>query len=78
MAKKGSTKRTGKDRKAERAKRVKKTRKIWEKYKVEGDKLVRSNQFSPKSPGDFLANHKNRKTCGKTSYTEFASKAKTE
>ena len=74
MAKKGSTARTGKDRKAERAKRVKKTRKIWEKYKVEGDTLVRSNQFSPKSPGDFLANHKNRKTCGKTGYTEFAGK----
>ncbi|MBT4446583.1 30S ribosomal protein S27ae [archaeon] len=78
MAKKASTIRTGKDRKAERAKRVKKTRKIWEMYKVEGDKLIRSNSFSPKSPGDFLANHKNRKTCGKTSYTEFTSKAKAE
>lgn len=74
MAKKKSEKRTGKDRKAERAKRVKKTRKIWELYKVEGDKLVRSNQFSPKSPGDFLANHKNRKTCGKTGYMETVSK----
>ncbi|MAG61102.1 30S ribosomal protein S27ae [archaeon] len=75
MAKKGSTKRTGKDRKAERAKKVSKPRKLWEKYKVEGDTLVKSNKFSPKSPGDFLANHKNRKTCGKTGYTEFVTKS---
>ncbi len=75
MAKKGSTKRTGKDRKQERAKRVTKTRKLWEMYKVEAGVLVRNNKFSPKSPGDFLANHKNRQTCGKTGYTEFVTKS---
>lgn len=75
MAKKASNKRTGKDRKAERAKKVSKPRKLWEKYKVEGDTLTRTNQFSPKSPGDFLANHKDRKTCGKTGYMESSSKS---
>ena len=44
---------------------------LWKLYKVEGDNLVRLNQYSPKSPGDFMANHKNRKVCGKTGYTEF-------
>ena len=49
----------------------KKPREIWKLYDVQGDKVVRKNQFSPKSPGDFLANPKNRKSCGKTGYTEF-------
>jgi len=48
----------------------KKSRELWKLYEVQGDKLVRKNQFSPKSPGDFLANHKDRKTCGKTGYME--------
>ncbi len=74
MAKKASTKRTGKDRKAARANQKKVPRQLWAKYKVEGDKLIRSNDYSPKSPGNFLAAHKNRKTCGATGYTEFAKK----
>tara|TARA_B000000557_G_C20465549_1_gene313183 strand:- start:250 stop:408 length:159 start_codon:yes stop_codon:yes gene_type:complete len=49
-----------------------KTRKLWEKYEVKGEELVRKNPMSPKSPGDFMAVHKNRKTCGKTQYTEFS------
>ena len=72
MAKKASTKRTGKDRKAARANQKKVSRKLWEKYKVEGEKLTRKNDYSPKSPGNFLAGHKNRKTCGATGYTEFS------
>jgi ubiquitin-small subunit ribosomal protein S27Ae len=77
MAKKAQG-RTGKDRKAERAKRVKKPRKLWENYDASGDKIVRKNKFSPKSPGDLLANHKDRETCGKTGYTEFKSSKKEE
>ena len=65
-------KKSGKDKKSEP--KVKKTRKLYNLYEIQGDKIVRKNQFSPKSPGDFLANHKNRKTCGKTQYTEFVSK----
>lgn len=48
----------------------KKTRELWKLYEVQGDKLVRKNQFSPKSDGDFMANHSDRRTCGKTGYME--------
>ncbi|NQU98010.1 30S ribosomal protein S27ae [Candidatus Woesearchaeota archaeon] len=48
----------------------KKTRQLWKNYEVQGDKLVRKNQFSPKSDGDFMAEHKDRRTCGKTAYME--------
>ena len=71
MAKKGG--KGSKDKKGNESK-VKKPRKLYSLYEVKGDKIVRKNQFSPKSPGDFLANHKDRKTCGKTQYTEFVSK----
>ena len=72
MAKKGGNNK-GKDKKVAGPK-VKKPRNLYELYEVKGDTLVRKNKFSPKSPGDFLANHKNRQTCGKTAYTEFAQK----
>lgn len=61
--------------KQQKGPKEKKPRNLYKLYEVQGDKLVRKNQFSPKSPGDFLANHKDRKTCGKTGYTEFVSKA---
>ncbi|MFT4308194.1 MAG: 30S ribosomal protein S27ae [Candidatus Woesearchaeota archaeon] len=45
----------------------------WNNYKVEGDALVCLNEFSPKSDvARMMANHKDRKTCGKTGYTEFS------
>jgi ubiquitin-small subunit ribosomal protein S27Ae len=45
----------------------------WDNYKVEGDTLVVLNEFSPKSDvARMMANHKDRKTCGKTGYTEFS------
>ncbi|MEK6900270.1 MAG: 30S ribosomal protein S27ae [Nanoarchaeota archaeon] len=47
---------------------------LWKVYEVQGDKLVRKNRFSPKSQGDFMANHQNRMVCGKTGYTEFKKK----
>ena len=44
---------------------------IWKLYEVQGDKLVRKNKFSPKAgEGYFLAEHKDRRTCGKTGYME--------
>jgi ubiquitin-small subunit ribosomal protein S27Ae len=52
------------------AEKKKKTRQLWKLYEVKGDKLIRKNRFSPKSPGDFLAEHKDRRTCGKTGYME--------
>lgn len=47
---------------------------LWKLYEVQGDKLVRKNKFSPKSQGDFMANHSDRLVCGKTKYTEFKKK----
>ncbi|MBC8501103.1 MAG: 30S ribosomal protein S27ae [Nanoarchaeota archaeon] len=48
----------------------KKTRQLWKNYEVQGDKLVRKNRFSPKSDGDFMAEHSDRRSCGKTGYME--------
>lgn len=47
---------------------------LWKLYEVQGDKLVRKNKFSPKSQGDFMANHADRLVCGKTKYTEYKKK----
>ena len=52
----------------------KKSRSLHKLYTIQGDKIVRNNQFSPKSPGDFLANHKDRLVCGKTGYAEMKRK----
>ncbi|MHB8587143.1 MAG: 30S ribosomal protein S27ae [Thermoplasmatota archaeon] len=42
-------------------------------YKVEGSKLVRARKTCPKcGPGVFLAQHKDRQSCGACGYTEFA------
>ncbi|MBS3116132.1 30S ribosomal protein S27ae [Candidatus Woesearchaeota archaeon] len=51
-----------------------KTTKLWKLYEIQGDKIVRKNTFSPKSSGDFMANHKDRLVCGKTGYTEYKKK----
>jgi len=48
-------------------------------YSIQDGKLVRKNPFSPKEgPGMFMAVHKDRVTCGKSSYTEFKKKEKKE
>ena len=40
-------------------------------YKVEGGKLVRTRKACPKcGPGVFLAEHKDRLSCGNCHYTE--------
>ncbi|MBS3122310.1 30S ribosomal protein S27ae [Candidatus Woesearchaeota archaeon] len=40
-------------------------------YKVTGGKLERSTKSCPKcGQGTFMANHKNRSTCGKCGYME--------
>ena len=46
-----------------------------DKYSVEGGKLERKGRNCPKcGPGVFLAEHKDRNTCGKCGYTEFRNK----
>ena len=46
-----------------------------EMFKVEGDKIVRLRRNCPKcGDGVFLADHKDRLSCGACGYTEFKSK----
>jgi len=51
-----------------------KPNKRWERYDTSGG-LKRKNKFCPKcGEGVFLAKHKDRETCGKCGYTQFAGK----
>ena len=44
-------------------------------FEIKGDKIERKRQHCPKcGPGTFLAVHKNRTSCGRCGYTEFAKK----
>lgn len=48
--------------------------KIWEKYEVKNGKIIRKKKFCPRcGPGTFMAEHKERYTCGKCSYVEYKS-----
>jgi small subunit ribosomal protein S27Ae len=41
-------------------------------YKLEGGKIERTRDFCPKcGDGVFLAEHSNRRSCGRCGYTEF-------
>jgi len=41
-------------------------------FKIEGDKINRIRKYCPKcGPAVFLADHKDRYSCGKCGYTEF-------
>jgi len=49
----------------------KKLSKKWEKYTVEGETLKRQNKSCPKcGSGVFLAEHQDRRACGKCGYME--------
>jgi small subunit ribosomal protein S27Ae len=40
-------------------------------YSVKGDQLTRSHKFCPKcGPGVFLAEHSDRRSCGRCGYSE--------
>ena len=44
-------------------------------YEESGNKLTRKRRFCPKcGDGVFLAEHKDRNSCGKCGYTEFKKK----
>lgn len=48
-------------------------------FKVEGDKINRIRRHCPKcGPAVFIAEHKDRFSCGKCGYTEFKSNVKKE
>ena len=60
---------------AKKQRKKKATSAVWKNYEVKDNKLVRKNSWSLKAgTGVFMANHKDRKTCGQTGYTEFKSK----
>ena len=53
------------------AKGRKKPYHVWKLYEIKDGKLIRKNKFSPKGGhGYFMAEHKDRRTCGKTHYME--------
>jgi small subunit ribosomal protein S27Ae len=46
-------------------------------YEKKGEALAKKNRSCPKcGPGYFMANHKDRVTCGRCHYTEFSKKEK--
>ncbi|MBD3194236.1 MAG: 30S ribosomal protein S27ae [Candidatus Lokiarchaeota archaeon] len=46
-------------------------------YKMEGDKLIRTNRTCPKcGPSVFMADHYDRSSCGRCGYTVFKRKGK--
>lgn len=44
-------------------------------YEIKGEKVVRNRKHCPRcGEGVFLAEHKDRRACGKCGYTEFKGK----
>ena len=63
---------------AKKQKKPKRQSKSWELYDTSSG-LQRKRKFCPKcGPGFFLAEHKNRTTCGKCEYVEFKGKPQQE
>ncbi len=61
---------------AKKQKKPKKSSKKYSNYDTSGG-LKRKGSFCPKcGPGVFMAQHKDRITCGKCNYTEFKTKKK--
>ncbi len=57
---------------AEEAKPEKKVYKVSNTYEVTGDSIKKKNPECPKcGPGFRMAQHHNRKSCGRCGYTEF-------
>lgn len=49
--------------------------KVSEMYELKGEKVIRKKESCPKcGEGVFLAEHKDRKSCGKCSFTMFKKK----
>ena len=44
----------------------------WKQYEVQGDKIERKKRACPRcGDGVFMADHKDRYSCGKCTYTEW-------
>ena len=60
---------------AKKKKGEKKTSAKYKAYEVAGSELKRKKKLCPKcGSGVFMAQHKDRTTCGKCHYTEFSKK----
>ncbi|MBW3010686.1 30S ribosomal protein S27ae [Candidatus Woesearchaeota archaeon] len=71
MAKKKKARKT----KEKKEKKPKKRKHAHTRYEVSGDSVKRKNRTCPKcGKGVFLAEHKDRTTCGQCGFTEFKSK----
>jgi small subunit ribosomal protein S27Ae len=61
--------------KEKKEKKPKKRKHAYTRYEVSGDSIKRKNRTCPKcGKGVFLAEHKDRITCGQCGFTEFKSK----
>jgi ubiquitin-small subunit ribosomal protein S27Ae len=64
-----------KEKKGKKPHKNKPTSTKYAKYKIEGDKIIRTLKFCPRcGPGVFLMNSNGRVYCGKCGYSEFTSK----
>ncbi|ASJ08430.1 30S ribosomal protein S27 [Thermococcus siculi] len=53
----------------------KRTSQKWKMYEVQGGKVRRKGKFCPRcGPGVFMAEHKDRWSCGRCGYTEWKRK----
>ena len=60
---------------AKKPRKPRKQVKVYSLYEAKGGSLVKKNKHCPKcGPGVFLANHKNRFSCGKCGYAEMGKK----
>lgn len=62
------------DRKGKKPHKNKPTSKKYSHYKVSGDNIIRDKSCPRCGAGTFLAQHKDRLSCGKCNYTEFSRK----
>ena len=62
---------SGGEKKGKKPHKNKPTGKKYKHYTIEGDKIKRTKTCPRCGPGVFLANHKNRLSCGKCKYTFF-------
>ena len=60
------------EKKGKKKRKNRKPSEKWKIYSIEESKIKRKNKFCPKcGEGVFLAEHKNRFSCGKCGYTIF-------
>ena len=64
----------GDEKKGKKPHKNKPTSKKYSHYVISGDKAVRAKTCPRCGPGIFLAQHKDRVSCGKCKYTEFIKK----